>query len=264
MKKLIAFAALAVTVLYSPTAAAQISALEFQPRKVPVGKVFHLVKSQLDGAHEARISYYVAAVDRVEALKWDQGGDEATLVVAQLDWSRFSVRAFRVSHLVRGAPPEPRANLDVDAAGVLTMSLNPSPVQLTHFPWQSFDFDFTGLTLVMPHLRDPESGFRFWRTDFVYADPPSVAEIGEVTLAFAGQEKHLGKRTRRYSITGPGLEGKEGNWWADAGTGLLVEFEIPIGDEPGYDSVRIRLDDVGQMNDAAWEMFKRRSIGAAP
>jgi hypothetical protein len=264
MKRLIAFAVLMATVLYSPSAAAQISALEFQPPKVPVGKVFHLVKSQLDGAHEARISYYVAAADRVEALKWDQGGDEATLVVAQLDWSRFSVRAFRVSHLARGANPEPRASLDVDADGVLTMSLNPSPVKLTHFPWQSFDFDFTGLTLVMPHLRDPESGFRFWRTDFVYADPPSVAELGEVTLTFTGKEKHLGKRTRRYSIGGPGLAGMEGTWWADAKTGLLVEFEIPVGDEPGYDSVRIRLEAVGPMSDAAWEDFKRRSIDATP
>jgi hypothetical protein len=51
-------------------------------------------------AHEARISDYVAATDRVEALKWDQGGGEATRV----------------------------------------------------------DFDFTGLTLVMPHLRWRSSG----------------------------------------------------------------------------------------------------------
>lgn len=264
MKKLLGFAALVAVLSGSPAATAQVSALEFQPGRVPVGQVFHLVKSQLDGSREARISYYVAAPDRVEALKWDVGGEEATLVAARLDWSRFSVRAFRVSHLVRGAAPEARARLDVDDAGVLTMSLNAAPVQLTHFPWQSFDFDFTGLTLIVPHLRNPRAAFHFQRTDFVYADPPSVAELGEVTLEYAGKENHLGRRTRRYTIGGPGLSGNTGTWWADAKTGLLVEFEIPVGDEPGYDSVRMRFDRAEKMDDAAWEAFKRRAVSEAP
>lgn len=257
----IAAFAMALLSLCAPPAAAQIAALEFQPSKVPVGKVFHVVKSNLDGSRKANISYCVAARDRVEALKWDEGGDEATLVVARLDWSRFSVGSFRVSHLVRGSAPEARATLDVDAAGVLSMSLNPAPVQLRHFPWQSFDFDFTGLTLVMPHLRDPEADFRFWRTDFVYADPPAVAELGEVTMRFAGREERNGKQSRRYVIGGPGLQDKTGTWWADAKTGLLVEFEIPLGDEPGYDSVRIRLDRVERTSDAKWDAFKRRAVG---
>jgi hypothetical protein len=258
---MVALWALVAALLHAPSAAAQVAALEFRPAKVPVGKVFHVVKSSLDGSREARISYYVAATDRVEAVKWEPGGDEATLVIAQLDWSRFSVRAFRVSHLVRGSAPEARARLDVDDAGVLTMSLNPAPVRLTHFPWQSFDFDFTGLTLVMPHLRDPEAEFRFWRTDFVYADPPSVAELGEVTMKYAGREMRRGRRARRYEIGGPGLQDKTGTWWADARSGLLVEFEIPIGDEPGYDSVRVRFDRVEKMNDAKWEAFKRSAVG---
>jgi len=32
----------------------------------------------------------VAAQDRREALKWDQGGEKATLVMADLDGSTFS------------------------------------------------------------------------------------------------------------------------------------------------------------------------------
>jgi hypothetical protein len=58
-----------------------------------------------------------------------------------------------------------------------------------------------------------------------------------------------------------GLQDRTGTWWADAKSGLLVEFEIPLGDEPGYDSVRIRLDRVERMNDANWDAFKRRVIG---
>jgi hypothetical protein len=245
---------------------AQISALRFDAAKVPVGTVLHLDKSNLDGTHAARISCYVAAVDRVEALKWDRGGDEATLVVALLDWSRFSVRGFRASHLARGQAPQPRARMDVDDAGLLTMTVAGQPVmerplQLTHFPWQSFDFDFTGLALALPHLRDPSAELRFWRTDYVYGDPPGVAEYGEVTLRFERTERHAGKRARRYAIGGPGLAGKWGTWWADARTGLLVEFELPVGDEPGYDSVRVRLDRAETMTPAAWAAFQRRAVG---
>lgn len=256
------FAALACTA----PAPAQISALRFDATKVPVGTVFHLDKSNLDGTHAGRISYYVAQVDRVEALKWDRNGGEATLVIAQIDWTRFSVRGFRASHLARGQAPEPRAQVDVNVAGELSMTVGGQPVmerplQLTHFPWQSFDFDFTGLALSMPHLRDPRSELRFWRTDYVYGDPPGVAEIGEVTLRFERVERHGGVRTRRYALGGPGLDGKHGTWWADAKTGLLVEFELPVGDEPGYDSVRIRFDRAETMTPDAWAAFQKRAVG---
>jgi len=251
----------ALLLLCAVPAMAQLDALRFDPDKVPVGQVFHFTKSNRDGSHAARISVHVPAVDRIESLKWDEGADEATLVQAQMDWSRFSVGHFQGWRLARGAAPEKRVTLDV-TGDQLSMSLMSRPLTVTHWPWHSYDFDFTSLNLALPHLLKPEGTFSFWRTDFVYADPPSVRELGEVTLKFEKRERHRGRKARRYTLGGAGLQGKTGTWWSDARTGLLLEFELPVGDEPGYDDVRMTLDSIGRLDAAEWDAFKRRAVGA--
>jgi hypothetical protein len=244
-----------------PTAAAQVAAYRFNAANVPVGKLFHYEKSNLDGTRMAHISVYMPAVDRVEALKWDEGGDQATLVQAMLDWSTFSVRRFDAWLLARDAAPERRATLEVEGSE-LRMSLMAEPLVLTHWPWHSYDFDFTSLNLTLPHLRNPEGELVFWRTDFVYQDPPAIAELGEMRLRFERAEMRARNHVRRYALSGEGLAGARGTWWADRRTGLLVEYEIPVGDEPGYDSVRLRLSGEERMSAPAWERFKRAAVGA--
>lgn len=258
---LIAVLISAVLLLCAVPARAQLAALDFDPGKVPVGRVFHFQKSQRDGTHAARISVYLPTRDRIEALKWSEGGDEATLVVADMDWSKFSVRHFQGWHLARGAAPQPRVTLDV-TGDQLSMSLMKAPITLTHWPWHSYDFDFTSLNLTLPHLVDPEGTLSFWRTDFVYSDSPQVAELGEVRLRFEKKEQRHGRAVRRYTIGGPGLQGLDGSWWADARSGLLVEYELPIGDEPGYRDVRMTVDSTLELSAGQWEAFKQKAVGA--
>ncbi len=250
----------AALVACAPPAFSQAGRLQFDAAKVPVGRVFHYSKSNRDGSHAASISVYVSAIDRVEALKWDEGGDEATLVLAEMDWSRFSVRRFEAWYLKRAATPERRAILEATGEQLST-SITPSPITLRHWPWHSYDFDFTSLSLTLPHLIDATSGLSFWRTDYVYGDTPRVAEIGEVVMRFEGNERRNGRAVRRYSIGGPGLEGKQGTWWSDARSGLLVAFELPVGDEPGYHDVKMTLESAGDVTQPSWESFKRRAIG---
>jgi hypothetical protein len=259
--KLIAALITASLLLVARPALPRNEPLSFDASRVPVGRVFHFIKSNRDGTHAARISVFVASRERLEALKWDLGGDEATLVVADMDWSRFSVRHFATAHLRRGELPEARATLDVNG-DQLSMSLMAEPITLRHFPWHSFDFDFASLNLTLPHLRDPELGLTFWRTDFVYSDPPTVAELGEVRLEFEVAEMRGGKPARRYSICGAGIGNTRGTWWAERRSGLLIEFEIPVGDEPGYSDVRVKATGSQEMSAAEWEDFKRSSVAA--
>ena len=65
-----------LTILVSThPAAAQISAFSYDSSRVPVGRAYEYVKSNRDGTHATQVTVYVAAVDRLESLKWDSGGD---------------------------------------------------------------------------------------------------------------------------------------------------------------------------------------------
>jgi hypothetical protein len=252
----------ALLLLTAAPALAQVDAFRLRAARVPKGKVLHYVKSQLDGTHAARISVYVANIDLIEALKWDEGGEEATLVTAAMDWSRFSVRRFEAWHLVRGRSPERRATLTVEGEELRT-SLMDRPLRLQHWPWHSYDFDFTSLNLALPHLNSPRGEVRFWRTDFVHGDPPRVAELGEVLLRFSGRDTRRGVAAFRYDIDGSGLDGRRGRWWVDAESGLTLEHELPLGDEPGYRDVRLRLSSIEPMAPAQWEALKLAAVAGS-
>jgi hypothetical protein len=71
-----------------------------------------------------------------------------------------------------------------------------------------------------------------------------------------GKEKRDGIPTWRYTLGGPGLENQAGDWWVDRRTGLSVEYQLPIGDEPGYDDVRVKLVKRERLTPAQWEAFK--------
>jgi hypothetical protein len=96
----------------APRADAQVEAFRFDSTRVPVGRLYQYLKSNRDGSHVGRVSLYVAGLNRIESLKWGPGDTTATLVVAVLDWARFSVGRFESWGLVRGSGPRLRATLD--------------------------------------------------------------------------------------------------------------------------------------------------------
>jgi len=245
------------------TAQAQVSVFKYEPAKVPQGKALHYRKTMLDGSRATNVSVYVVDAERLESLKWDQGATEATLVKARMDWKHFSVREFESLHLERGQAPQSRATLTATPDGKqLNVSFATAPVKLSHWPWHSYDFDFASLNLTLPHLRDPHADVIFWRTDVVFAgESMKFAEIGGVRMHFEAMELRNEQQVRRYSIGGAGLEFRYGNLWTNATTGLILEYQLPIGDEPGFKDVRLVLDRVQPMSVAEWEAFKKASVG---
>jgi hypothetical protein len=270
MKRVLGFSAAAGAAIVAAifalvaTAEAQTQLLQFNPAKVPQGKVLHYRKSNLDGSHLTNVSVYVIDEERLESLKWDLGATQATLVSARMDWKRFSVREFQSTHLERGKPPEQRATLTANADGTqLKVSfLNGRTVKVHHWPWHSYDFDFASLGLALAHLRDPRADLIFWRTDVVFiGEGTDFAEVGGIRLHFESMELRDRQQVRRYSIGGAGLEHRYGTLWTDATSGLMIEYQIPIGDEPGYKDVHLRLDRMQEMTRDQWEAFKKAKIG---
>jgi hypothetical protein len=246
------------------TANAQTSQLRFDASKVPQGTAMHYKKSALDGSHPTHISVYVVDGEHLESLQWDDDAPVATLVKARMDWRRFSVREFQSLRLERGKPPESLATLEANAGGTqLKVSFLPGKtVTINHWPWHSYDFDFVSLGLVLPHLHNPEGDLIFWRTDVVFiGEGMDFAEVGGIRLHHEAMELHDSQQVRRYSIGGAGLEHRYGTLWTDARTGLLIEYQIPLGDEPGFKDVRLRLESDEKMTAAQWDAFKKTKIG---
>jgi hypothetical protein len=257
------FLAAGLAFLSGSSVTGQLAALRFDAQKVPVGRVYQYVKSNRDGSHPGRVSLYVAKADRLESLKWDDEVGWATFVVAELDWSRFSVRRFESYDLRKGKPPLLKATLESDAQGAVSISVLPGPpLRISLWPWHSYDFDFASLGAILPHLVNPEADFTFGRTDFVQEEGKvRFAELGPVHLRFEARERRGEIATRRYRLEGPGLSNTAGTLWADAAEGHLVEFELPIPDEPGFADGRLRLVEVVAMNQDAWESFKHSRLG---
>ena len=248
-----------VALLVPSPALAQTMAFRHNAKRLPVGTVLQYTKSNLDGTNASNIDVYVRDKKEVESFKaWHEPATRATLVRAQMDWERFSVSGFQVFDLNCGQPPQARASLEVRPQEFRVSFLD-QPIPLTHALWHSYDFDFTSLSLAMTMLRNPKSSFEIWRSDAVF-EPMGFAEMGAVTLAYQASEEHLGRATRRYSIGGPGLRDTTGTWWADAKTGTLVAYEIPIPDEPGYKDVRFELRNVVRMNAREWEAHKQTTL----
>ncbi len=256
--------AIPLVIAAATPAAAQVAAFDFDSARVPVGRAYEYVKSNRDGTHPTQVTVYVAGLDRLESLKWDSGGEAATLVTATLDWARFSIRGFDSRRLRRREPEVVQGTLSTDSTppAIRVSFLPDSAIPIRAWPWHSYDFDFAGLGATLPHLRDPQAGFVFARMDVVYAgDGVGFGDLGPVEVAFEQRERRDGRDTRRYRIGGPGLANTAGLLWTDARDGTLVEYEIPIPDEPGFIDGRLRLTGTLELGPTEWEAYKRGKIG---
>jgi hypothetical protein len=261
----VASAGILLLTLAAPAAAsAQVAAFTFDSGRVHVGRAYEYVKSNRDGTHPTQVTVYVAALNRLESLKWDSGGDVATLVAATLDWDRFSIRGFDSRRLRRDRSETVQGTLTTDSTGAaLRVSFLPdSAIPVGVWPWHSYDFDFASLGAALPHLANRDGRFVFARMDVVYdGDEIGFGDLGPVEVIFEQRERRDGRDTRRYRIGGPGLANTTGLLWTDAADGTLLEYEIPVPDEPGFTDGRLRLTKTLDLTGKEWEAYKRAKVG---
>lgn len=260
----ISFVATLAFLLPAASLDAQESRFRYDANKAQTGIVYQYKKSNIDGSNPANISLYVAAKDRLESLKWHEGSDNATLVIAKMDWKRFSIRRFETWDLRAGSRPERRVVAEYDAeADQLTATLGSTKLTATiqNWPWHSFDFDFASLNFAFRHLVDPQVPFEFGVTDPVRtASGPQLVDKGRVRVEFQRDAIRGDQACREYLIDGPGLENKGGRIWIRKKDGVVVDYEIALPDEPGFTSAKLKLLDTVPMTSAEWSQFKQRSV----
>ncbi len=262
------FSASAVLIAFGVASVSSAEKPEFryEPNSVETGVVYQYVKSNIDGSRSGNVTLRVSGPDRIESLKWHSGSSEATLVIAWIDWERFSVRRFQNWHLEAGHDPELRGELNYDeATESVVASFGDARLQarIENWPWHSYDFDFASLNFSFRHLVDPKGPFSIGITDIVRTDEgPRLADKGPVDVIYKQETTRNGRLCREYSIDGPGLENRGGLIWVDKTNGVIVEYEIDLPDEPGFESGKLKLTGIERMSDLDWEAYKVSRVKA--
>lgn len=258
-------------VFQEPSAAAGASpGFRYEAGRIPVGRVHHYRKSNLDGSHATEIALYLASETRLESLKWHGEEAEATLVVAEMDWEVASVQRFQNFRVAADGTQSLVAELEVtpDRTELVgRLGAQEFRCALARFPWHSYDFDLASLNVALRFLLVPEG-----ETELAIVDPvqgpegPALVAKGSVFLAYEATEERAGLACRRYTLDGPGLEERGGKLWAATGDEVfLVAFEIALPDEPGMSSGRLEWRRNETRSPAEWEAFVRlRQTAEAP
>jgi hypothetical protein len=252
---------LALVLAGAAPAAAQVSRFRYRPEIAASGVMYRYLKTRLDGGHAGEIALFVAAPDSLESFKYSPngGGTEFSLVKATMDWRIFSPAGFESWRARAGGQRTLAATLEFDpTARVLRVAMGDlrQTAAVGFLPWHSYDFDFASLNVTLRHLEDPKKPFTIGLADPTYREgAPAFAFKDTVWVRYAGKETRNGVATRKYRVDGPGLENRGGFMWVDVKGGHLVEFEMHIGDEPGFDDARMRLLDIRPMNRVEWDAF---------
>ncbi len=232
---------------------------------VPVGKVFFYNKSNIDGTHSSHTALYVKSASELESFKWNDGYPGGTLVKAWMSWKTFSVDKFETSRINQSGQEQVRAILSTDSKNSKALINIPGAfegeMELPAWPWHSYDFDFASLSICWAHLKDKKTPIELAISDYKSDGQGggSFAYIGQIEIEFEKKEKMNNRMCNKYKIDGPGLENRGGYIWMDANEHFLVEYQIDLPDEPGYNDGRLRLESIKEMTAEEWEQFKKRT-----
>jgi hypothetical protein len=254
--------------LASPAMAQAQSDVEwrYQPERNAIGRIYYYERTNTDGSMDERVTVFRRDDKSVEVYKENGLCRPAALVKAKLDFETFSAPRIIGGKLLPGAQIEEFAFVEWDREAEkidITVRLpnmeirNEAPIEVND--WHLYDFDLASLTVMTPHLANPQAPFDFGLA-LVWADPSvddPLTWMGEVVATPEGKESHLGRHTRHYSLSGSALEpvdgqSEAGEIWLDVDEGHIVDAIFPMPSHPGYVDLRLRLLSYSDVGETEW------------
>jgi len=224
--------------------------------------LYEYKKSNWDGTHSSTVFLYVAGNDRLESFKWWEGDTVATLVTAVIDWKNYSVSEFQNHKLRKGRSPEMIAKLKGGKNLKIEVGEMRDSLLIAELPWQSYDFDFAGLSFIWRALLNKKDSFWFHIADAAMInDQPKFVNKGKVSVKFIGDEMINNKQCLKYFADGMGLENRGGYIWVNPQTFMIEQYKIALPDEPGFENGMMQLIKIQTMSPGQWELFKRKRLG---
>ena len=231
--------------------------------KVPVGKVFIYQKSNLDNTNIGKIAVYYSRIGEIESFKWHEGNSRATVVNAKINSASLNVEYFDAYRLYSDGKIMPRSKLETISKNEINIidGGKERRIKIKNIPWHSYDFDFASLGYSYRFIKDKKSENSFNIFDLDSSQkPPVFRDYGVVTMKYHSEEERRSKTLLKYQINGEGLENRGGTIWFDKVGQHLVGFEIQKPDERGYNSGKLVLDRIIELDEKGWQLFKINSI----
>ncbi|MDI1483398.1 hypothetical protein [Polyangium sp. y55x31] len=244
-----------------------VEAFEFDEAKVPVGVVYHYVKSNTDGSKPERVSFYVVNRETIEAFKFREPKPQsASHVVATMDWTRFLATRIEARQMTRGGNERDFAVIEYSP---MTQTLRaeihgfaPNTISITQSPFHVHSFDFGSLNLAFRHLKNPLGSFKIGIANPTYAQKgPIFVYRGAALVSYAGDETRENTPCHKYKIDGPGLENRGGFLWVDQKEHHIVDMEISLPNHPEWVTYKLKLLSKATMKPDDWRAFMRAQLG---
>lgn len=244
---------------------------EYQPDRVPMGRVYHYLKTNLDGTQPEHVAIRLKSRHRIESFKYHPGEEPAGLVIADMDWSVFSVRRIESWQVFADGTRKLAAKLDAQDGGrrvrvEMPMLNKPAEtVDIGLLPWHIYNFDLASLGFTLPHRVDPKASFKIGIADPNFAaEGPVFLYKGEADVVYVGEETRNNVLCRKYRIDGPGLQNRGGFLWVNQAEHHIEDIEIDLPDNPNWKSFKFRLTGVETMFRDDWERFQREKLQPPP
>ena len=249
---------------------------EYDPDAASIGRIYYYERSNSDGSMDERITVFHRSETELEVYKENGLCSNAALVTATLDPASWSATRIVGGQLQPDARHVEFAFLTWNReAGQLEMEVRlpqmtiEDAAKIETKPWHLYDFDLASLTVMTPHLANPQAAFSFGMA-LLWADPTNPDPLfwmGDVVATPDTEKEHLGYDARRYALSGSALDGdrstgEQGVLWLDAEEGHIVDAVFPTPNHPGYTDFRLRLDRISDGGLTEWATLLRAHFEA--
>jgi len=240
----------------------------------PAGRIYHYVRSNLDGSEAERIAVFRRDAIRLEVYKARGKCTDAAFVTAELDLARGQARQLTGGRLRPGAAHEDFAWLTYDPATrridarielpgrTLRDSTTVGPA-----PWHLFDFDLASLTVLLPARADPTADFSF-ALPLVWFDPNGgddfLTDLGRADVRFERVETYAARPALRFRAQGPALGARGGPMWIDKAQGHILGVEWGVPNHREYRDFKLTLTRVDDGGAVAWDKLLRAHFDGCP
>ena len=241
------------------------------PPSAAEDSIYHYVRSNQDGSEPEHVVHFRPSRQEIAVYKWVEKCTTAAYVTAQMDEAVREGRSFVAGKVARDGSQASFGTLTLDlTAGALQAELDPPGAghisqrhALKSRPFLLYDFDFADLNAFLQEHR-PRASFAY-ELPVIWPGPAGMfRDLGRMTASYAGDERHLGRATRRFDLAVAGPTPATGRLWIDAARGFIVEAQLAAPNHQEYRDFRLKLERVESGGRPAWDALTAGHYAGCP